>query len=73
MKTKIRKIGNSSGIILPKAILDELHLKEGDEITIKKEKSHIELFTEDSEFADWAESYRIANTDYKDVLKELAK
>jgi len=73
MKTKIRKIGNSSGIILPKAILDELHLKEGDEITIKKEESHIELFTEDSEFADWAESYRIANTDYKDVLKELAK
>lgn len=73
MKTKIRKIGNSSGIILPKDILDELHLKEGDEITIKNAESHLELFAEDSEFADWAESYRRANTNYKEVLKELAK
>jgi len=73
MKTKIRKIGNSSGIILPKDIMDDLHLKEGDEITIKKTESHLELFAEDSGFSDWAESYRNANTDYKDVLRELAK
>lgn len=73
MKTVIRKIGNSSGIILPKDLLDELNLKEGDKITIKKAESHLELFVEDSEFADWAESYRKANTNYKEVLKELAK
>lgn len=73
METVIRKIGNSSGIILPKDLLDELNIKEGDRITIKKAESHLELFIEDSEFAQWAESYRNANKNYKDVLKELAK
>lgn len=73
MKTKIRKIGNSSGIILPKEIMKEMHLKEGDEITIQKKESHLELLPEDPEFSKWAEAYRSANIQYKDVLKELAK
>lgn len=73
MEAKIRKIGNSSGIILPKRIMDELHLKEGDVLTIERKGSHLELVSEDQEFRDWAEAYRAANIKYKDVLKELAK
>ena len=34
MKTNIRKIGNSSGLIIPAIILKKMHLSEGDEINI---------------------------------------
>ncbi len=34
VKVKIRRIGNSLGVILPKDVLDLLELNEGDEIKI---------------------------------------
>lgn len=43
MMTKIRKLGNSLGIILPKDILDLLNLKEDDEIEITTKTKQIEL------------------------------
>ncbi|MEX2566307.1 MAG: AbrB/MazE/SpoVT family DNA-binding domain-containing protein [Cyclobacteriaceae bacterium] len=73
MEAKIRKIGNSSGIILPKEIMDELHLKDGDVLTIERKGTSLELYQENPEFSEWAEAYRNANLDYKEVLKELAK
>ncbi|MDZ7771727.1 MAG: AbrB/MazE/SpoVT family DNA-binding domain-containing protein [Balneolaceae bacterium] len=73
METKIRKIGNSLGVTLPKQLIDELHLKEGDTLTIETQDGNVKLTPMDPEFEQWAEAYREANTDYKDVLKELAK
>jgi putative addiction module antidote len=73
METKIRKIGNSLGVTLPKQLIDELHLKRGDKLTIEKKGSNLELTPMDPEFEEWAEAYRQANTGYKEVLKELAK
>lgn len=55
METKIRKIGNSSGIILPKKLIDKYELTEviiedhGDGIMIKPAKKSI--FTEKMEKA----------------------
>lgn len=73
METKIRKIGNSLGVTLPKQLIDELHLKKGDKLTIETQGSALKLSPMDPEFEEWAEAYREANTDYKEVLKELAK
>jgi len=41
MKTNIRRIGNSSGMILPAAILKKLNLSEGDEIDISESGNKI--------------------------------
>ena len=73
METKIRKIGNSLGVTLPKQLIDELHLKSGDKVTIVKRGENIELKPVDPDFEEWAEAYRQANIDYKEVLRELAK
>lgn len=73
MEGKIRKVGNSLGVILPKQMIDELHLKSGDKVTIERKGSNLELKPIDPEFEDWAEAYKEVNTDYKDVLKALAK
>lgn len=43
MKVKIRKIGNSLGIILPKDILELMNLKEGSEIDLELSNKEIEL------------------------------
>jgi len=73
MEAKIRKIGNSLGVILPKQVIDELHLKTGDKVSIDRKGSNLELRPIDPEFEEWAEAYRQINTDYKDVLKALAE
>lgn len=73
MEGKIRKVGNSLGVILPKQMIDELHLKSGDKVTIERKGANLELRPIDPEFEDWAEAYKEVNTDYKDVLKALAK
>jgi putative addiction module antidote len=73
MEAKIRKVGNSLGVILPKQLIDELHLKTGDKLKIERKGSGIELFPVDPEFEDWAEAYRQLNSDYKEVLKALSE
>jgi len=73
MEAKVRKVGNSLGIILPKQITDELHLKVGDKMSIDQVGTRLELRPVDPEFEQWAEAYRQLNTDYKDVLQALAK
>ena len=73
MEAKIRKIGNSMGVILPKQLIRELHLKTGDKVSIELRGSTLELRPIDPEFEEWAEAYRQVNTDYKDVLKALAE
>ena len=73
MEAKIRKIGNSLGVILPKQLIDKLHLKSGDKVSIERKRGNLELRPVDPEFEEWAEAYRQVNTDYKDVLKALAE
>jgi putative addiction module antidote len=43
MKVKIRKIGNSLGILIPMDTLQLLHLKEGDEIDLETRTKQIDL------------------------------
>lgn len=50
MEGKIRKIGNSLGVILPKQIIDKLHLKSGDKFTIERKGANLKLRPADPEF-----------------------
>lgn len=70
---KIRKIGNSLGIILPKDVIEHLYLQENDILQLIKEPEGIYLTPYDSSFAEWAEAYRKTNKKYRNALKELSK
>jgi putative addiction module antidote len=49
MNTVVRKIGNSEGVILPKELLERLHLRAGDSVVIVQEGDELRLRrTEDS-------------------------
>lgn len=57
MKTKLRKIGNSSGIILNKRILEQLDIEEEDELklVVKEGKILIEKVSEAR--SNWKEQF----------------
>ncbi|MEX0684836.1 MAG: AbrB/MazE/SpoVT family DNA-binding domain-containing protein [Balneolales bacterium] len=73
MIIKVQKIGNSLGIILPKQIVEAFHLEEDDTLVIEEKEEGIFMNLQDPDFAQWVKAYRKANSDYKDVLQELAK
>lgn len=74
MKLEIKKIGNSTGLILPKELLARLGLSQGDEVLVTEGPDHsltITPYVDDDE-----ETLRIAREamkEYKSTLKTLAK
>lgn len=74
LKTKVRKIGNSYGVILPKEALEALQVKEGDALYITGEPG--ENLTLQAQEISFEEKMRIASDlmdRYKNALQELAK
>lgn len=70
---KLRKIGNSLGVILPKEVIERLYLKENDMVQLLEEADGVYLTPYDPDFAEWAEAFRNTNKKYRNVLRELGK
>ena len=70
---KIKKIGNSAGVILPKELLARLRVGEGDTLYASEAPDGIRLTASDPEFeARMALAERIMRED-RDILRVLAK
>jgi putative addiction module antidote len=72
-KTKIRAIGNSYGVMIPKAMLDRLQVREGDAVYLVERTDGIEVRVGDPEFERQAEALREGLTEYRNAMRELAK
>ncbi len=72
-KLTLRKIGTSTGLILPKAELDRLHVKEGDELYLIETPNGLELTPYDPEFEAQLQSAQKVMKKYRNTLRELAK
>jgi len=72
-KLTLRKIGSSTGVILPKAELDRLRVEAGDELFLIETATGIELTPYDPEFEAQLESARKMMKKYRNTLRELAK
>lgn len=73
LKTTVRRVGNSLGITLPRTIVDNYHLGEGDELHLAETEEGIVLTPFDPKFAEWAAAYERTNRRFKNTLKALAK
>jgi len=71
--SSVRRVGNSLGITLPKTIVDNYHLTEGDELHLVETEGGVVLTPFNPKFAEWAKAYERTNRKYKNVLKALAK
>jgi putative addiction module antidote len=72
-KTKIRKIGGSLGVILPKAAYDAIEVRENDEVYVVATQDGILITPYDPDFADTLEDAREFMRTHRDAFKELAK
>lgn len=55
-KTKLVKIGNSQGIRIPKALIEQLGLEDGIELVV--EQDHLEIHRGAKAREGWAEQFR---------------
>jgi putative addiction module antidote len=74
MKLEIKKIGNSTGIILPKELLAEMNFSQGDWLHVSKagDKS-LKLSPYDPKHEEALKIAREVMREYRDTFKALAK
>ena len=72
-KLKLTTIGNSTGVILPKELLERLRLDKGDTLYVVDTPRGIELTPYDPEFAAQMEAAEKVMREDRDVLKRLGE
>jgi len=70
---KIRKIGNSAGIILPKELLARLRVDIGDDVYLSEAVDGMRLSACDPDFVDLMEKAEGIMRQDRDILNVLAK
>ncbi len=70
---KLKPVGNSTGIILPKEILTKLRVESGDSLFMVETPNGIELTPYDPEFERQMKTARKIMKQRRAVLRELAK
>lgn len=70
---KLRKIGNSLGVILPKEVTDSLNLREGDTLHVVADADGARLTPFDPDFDKAMEAFERTRRKYRNALRELAK
>ena len=70
---KVRKIGNSAGVVLPKELLAHLDADIGETLSVTKTPNGIELSVRDSDFEAQMSAAREVMARRRQALRELAK
>lgn len=70
---KITQIGNSLGLILPREIVERLHLEKGETVSVVETAQGIEITPFDPDFDKKLEAARKVTKRYRNALRELAK
>ena len=70
---KVRKIGNSLGVILPRTTLEELNVEEGDELFVVHTPEGLRLTPYDPDFADAVEDAREFMRTHRNAFRKLAE
>lgn len=69
----IRAIGNSSGVVLPKELLEYLKVKQGDKLFVSQTPDGLKLTPYDNESAAQMDVMRQIMRERRNLLRELAK
>lgn len=73
MELKIKKIGNSAGVILPKELLARLRVGQGDSLFVSEAPDGVRLTAANPDFAErMSLAERIMRED-RDILRELSR
>lgn len=70
---KVTTVGNSTGVVLPKEILEKLRVSKGDTLFVTETPTGVELTPYDPEFAAQSEAAEKVMRKRRSVLKKLAE
>lgn len=70
---KIRKFGNSAGVILPKELLARLRVTPGDQVYVTEAPDGLRITAHDPNFASKMEIAQKIMREDRDILRVLAK
>lgn len=73
MQLKVRKIGNSLGVILPREVVTNLKVGEGDNLALTQTGDGYSISPYDPEIARQVEIGKKIMRRYRNTLRELAK
>ena len=74
LELKLRRIGNSLGVVLPKDTLARLRVEEGDTLYVTEgPDDSVRLSAGNPEFAKTMAVFESLNRRYRNALRELAK
>jgi putative addiction module antidote len=73
MQLKVRKIGNSLGVILPREVASRLKVSDGDSLALTEMPSGYKLTPYDARIARQVEAGEKIMKRYRNTLRELAK
>ncbi len=74
IETKVRKVGNSLGIVLPKEAIHVLKVKEGATLYLTESPEHgLRMTPEEPGFKDMMDIAERGMQRYRNALRELAK
>jgi putative addiction module antidote len=72
-KLKVRKVGNSLGVTLPKEALADLDIGEGDELYATKTRDGLIVTPFDETFEKGMAAYNNTRKKFRNAFRELAK
>jgi len=70
---KLRKVGSSVGVILPKELLENMNLKEGDEVYANSTTEGLQLTPYNPDFEEAMRAFGETRVKYRNALHQLAK
>ena len=74
IETKVRKIGNSLGVVLPKEALQALNVEEGETLYLtESSENSLRMTAEQAGFQGMMEIAEEGMKKYRNALRELAK
>lgn len=73
LELKLRKIGNSVGVVLPKEALAHLKAEEGDSVLLTETPDGFRMTGSSPEFARQMAIFEDLSRRYRNALRELAK
>lgn len=72
-KVKLRAIGNSTGVVLPREVLEKLRVERGDELMVLETPEGIMLTSYDPEFARQMDVAEQVMRKRRNLLRKLAE
>ena len=70
---KLRKVGSSLGVIIPKEEIQRMNLKEGDELFGLPEDDGLRIQARDPAFEKKLKAFEHTQRQFRNALRELAK